>query len=63
MLEIGGRLGPYEILSTLGAGGMREAYGAWPAKLERSNVLAELCSGTGSAWRAKLIKRTRPTHS
>lgn len=34
-LAIGTRLGPYEILSTLGAGGMGEVYRAHDARLQR----------------------------
>jgi serine/threonine protein kinase len=41
-LTPGAHLGPYEILSTLGAGGMGEVYGAHDAKLNRDVALKVL---------------------
>ena len=35
MLELGSRLGPYEILSPAGAGGMGEVYKAKDTRLDR----------------------------
>ena len=35
-LSTGARLGPYEILSAVGAGGMGEVYRAWDTKLDRA---------------------------
>lgn len=37
-LAVGSRLGPYEILSPLGAGGMGEVYRAKDTRLERTIV-------------------------
>ncbi len=39
MLETGTKLGPYEILSALGAGGIGEVYGARGTKLQRDVAL------------------------
>ncbi len=48
MLTSGDKLGPYEILSPLGAGGMGEVYLANDGKLDRKvaiKVLPELMTG------------------
>jgi serine/threonine protein kinase len=54
-LAPGTRLGPYEILSPLGAGGMGEVYRGWDAKLQREvaiKVLPEKLAADASAPRA-----------
>lgn len=38
-LAPGGRLGPYEVIDTLGAGGMSEVYRARDARLDRDVAL------------------------
>ena len=47
VLSAGTKLGPYEILSTLGAGGMGEVYRARDAKLHR-DVAIEVLLTTGA---------------
>jgi len=44
-LAVGARLGPYEIQSTLGAGGMGEVYRARDTRLERGVVIKVLPDG------------------
>src|SRR5438477_11361969 len=51
-LSIGDKLGPYEILSPIGAGGMGQVYKAHDARLRRDvaiKVLSETIA-SGSAW-------------
>jgi serine/threonine protein kinase len=57
----GSRLGPYEILFAIGAGGMGEVYRARDARLERDVVLKmlpadALADGTARAW---LVREAR----
>src|SRR5262249_31408303 len=42
MLEVGTRVGPYEVISSLGAGGMGEVYRAHDTKLGRDIALKVL---------------------
>jgi serine/threonine protein kinase len=41
-LVVGTKLGPYEIVSAIGAGGMGEVYRAWDTKLNRDVALKVL---------------------
>ncbi len=47
----GTTLGPYEIQSPLGAGGMGEVYKATDTRLDRFNGLAGHCARSSSAKR------------
>ncbi|HVT05174.1 MAG TPA: serine/threonine-protein kinase [Thermoanaerobaculia bacterium] len=48
MIEIGARLGPYEIVSFLGAGGMGQVYRARDSRLDRDVAIKVLTSGAGA---------------
>jgi eukaryotic-like serine/threonine-protein kinase len=49
-LEAGFRLGPYEILSAIGAGGMDEVYRARDTKLGRARLLVENLPAALRCW-------------
>ena len=57
----GTRLGAYEVLALIGAGGMGEVYRARDTKLGRDVAIKVVSDGFGqipNAWRASSAKRT-----
>jgi serine/threonine protein kinase len=60
-LVSGTRLGPYEVLAPLGAGGMGEVYRARDARIERSVAIKVLAEGVAhsSESRARLDREAR----
>jgi hypothetical protein len=53
-IQIGQRLGPYEVLSAIGAGGMGEVYQAHDTKLGRDVAIKVLpCSDQGSTGQSE----------
>src|SRR5207244_2520414 len=60
-LAIGSRLGPYEIVSALGAGGMGEVYRARDTRLERSVAIKVLPGNLSSdpSQRQRLEREAR----
>ncbi len=57
-LSAGARLGPYEILSLLGAGGMGEVYRARDTRLERTIAVKILPSHIGGDPVAEWFRRS-----
>ena len=45
-LDVGSRLGPYEVIAKIGEGGMGEVYRARDTKLDRDVALKVLLSGS-----------------
>jgi len=66
-LASGTRLGPYEVLGLIGAGGMGEAYRAHDTRLDRTVALRvlppELSTDATRALRARSPRRRRPLPS
>ena len=58
-LSAGTRLGPYEILAPLGAGGMGEVYLAFDSRLRRDVALKVLPGGGDEAASVRLIREAR----
>ena len=60
-LNAGTRVGPYEIISALGAGGMGEVYRARDTKLNRDVAIEDPADALRAAipigWRASSAKR------
>jgi serine/threonine protein kinase len=59
---VGARLGPYEVVSPLGAGGMGEVYRARDTKLDR-DVALKVLPELGSRRRTSERRIPRTTHS
>ena len=62
-LAIGSRLGPYEILARIGAGGMGEVYRARDSRLDRTVAIKIMRSGLASDenHRKRFLRETRAT--
>ena len=62
-LPAGARLGPYQILAPIGAGGMGEVYRARDTKLNRDvplQILPDAFAGDPDPWRGSPVK-SRPS--
>ena len=64
-ITIGARLGPYEILDAIGAGGMGEVYRARDTRLDRTVAIKVLASGLASDVQSRVrfervVARSRP---
>ena len=56
-IPTGTRLGPYEIIATIGAGGMGEVYRARDTRLKRDIALKILPQSAGSNRRSPHVSR------
>ena len=61
-LSAGHRLGPYKILSTLGAGGMGEVYRARDSRLDRTVAIKAVCSDLRATEGAGQTSALRAAH-
>jgi hypothetical protein len=60
-LMAGARLGPYEILSHAGAGGMGEVYRGRDTRLQRTVAVTTVQSGSVSRWVPRMQSRALNT--
>src|SRR5262245_49148778 len=62
-LSAGTRLGPYEIVSALGSGGMGDVYQAFDTKLQRTVAIKVLASADDDTSRARLLHEAQAASS